>query len=149
MSEYDYLMNIDYKDTIPFVPPITGGKVVKVYDGDTITIASKLPFSESPLYRFSVRINGIDCPEMRTKNTDEKTCAKMAKQKIIDLCYGKIVKLQNVQLEKYGRILADVYIEDISLGETLCDCNLAVKYDGGTKNVPENWMEYYQLKQNN
>ncbi len=142
----NYLDNISYNDTIPFIPPITQGKVIKVYDGDTITIASKLPFAESPLYRFSVRINGIDCPEMRTKNTDEKQCAKLAKQKVIDLCLNKIVKLENVKLEKYGRILADVLCENDSIGDSLCTCNLAVKYDGGTKVVPDNWMEYYNSK---
>jgi hypothetical protein len=41
----------DWKDTVVFVPPITGGIVIKVYDGDTITIASKLPYDESKLYR--------------------------------------------------------------------------------------------------
>lgn len=39
-----------YKDTVPFVPPISYGKVVKVYDGDTLTLAAKLPYSESLLY---------------------------------------------------------------------------------------------------
>ena len=54
-----------WKDTMPFIPPISGGVVIKVYDGDTITIASKLPYKKSPLYRFSVRMNGIDAPELK------------------------------------------------------------------------------------
>jgi endonuclease YncB( thermonuclease family) len=139
----DYLDNINYNDTIPFIPPLTCGKVIKVYDGDTLTIASKLPYEGCPVYRFSVRINGIDCPEMRTKNQNEKTCAKMAKAKVYDAVFGKIVTLQNVKLEKYGRVLADVYIGDVSLGDMLCQYNLAVKYDGGTKHVPIDWLEYY------
>lgn len=139
----DYLDNINYHDTIPFIPPLTCGKVIKVYDGDTLTIASKLPYEGCPVYRFSVRINGIDCPEMRTKNLNEKTCAKMAKAKVYDAVFGKIVTLQNVKLEKYGRVLADVYIGDVSLGDMLCQYNLAVKYDGGTKHVPIDWLEYY------
>ena len=40
---------IDVKDTMPFIPPIEKGIVVKVYDGDTITIVSKLPYPDSPL----------------------------------------------------------------------------------------------------
>lgn len=139
----DYLDNINYNDTIPFIPPLTCGKVIKVYDGDTLTIASKLPYEGCPIYRFSVRINGIDCPEMKTKNQNEKTCAKMAKAKVYDAVFGKIVTLQNVKLEKYGRVLADVYIGDVSLGDMLCQYNLAVKYDGGTKHVPIDWLEYY------
>ena len=143
MDNNTYLNEIQYKDTIPFVPPITCGKVIKVYDGDTITVASKLPYDDSLLYRFSVRINGIDCPEMRTKNINEKMCAKMAKQKIYELVMDNIVYLKNVQLEKYGRVLADVYYDNISLGDMLCDCKLAVKYDGGTKHVPTDWLDYY------
>ena len=57
----EYLDNINYKDTIPYIPNVTYGKVIKVYDGDTITIACKMPFDNSPIYRFSVRIAGIDC----------------------------------------------------------------------------------------
>lgn len=142
----DYLSTVCYKDTTPFIPPLTYGKVIKVYDGDTLTIASKLPYDGSPLYRFSVRINGIDCPEMRTKNANEKMCAKMAKKAIYDKVFLKIVELKNVKLEKYGRVLADVYYDGISLGDLLCENNLAVKYDGGTKHTPDDWLEYYNLK---
>ena len=58
-----YLTDIKYEDTVEFTFPITEGKVIKVYDADTITIASKLPYKESPIYRLSVRLNGIDAPE--------------------------------------------------------------------------------------
>ena len=47
--------DIKWEDTVEFTFPITGGRVIKVYDGDTITIASKLPYEESPMYRLSVR----------------------------------------------------------------------------------------------
>lgn len=139
----EYLNNINYKDTIPYIPNITCGKVIKVYDGDTITIASKMSFDNSPIYRFSVRINGIDCPEMKTSNKTEKECAIIAKTTISQLVLHKIVHLQNVKQEKYGRILADVTIDNISLGDMLCECHLAVKYDGGTKISPNDWIEYY------
>ena len=42
--------DIKWADTVEFTFPIQGGRVIKVYDGDTITIASKLPFNDSPLY---------------------------------------------------------------------------------------------------
>ena len=58
---------IKWEDTIPFTFPISRGQVIKVYDGDTITIASKLPFESYPLYRLSVRLNGIDTPEIKGK----------------------------------------------------------------------------------
>ena len=135
--------NIDWKDTIQFVPPVEKGIVIKVYDGDTITIASKLPYPSSPLYRFSVRLNGIDCPEIKGKDENEKQCAQIAKQEMSDLILNKIVTLKNVETEKYGRILADVYSGDLHLNKHMIEKRLAVTYDGGTKISPKNWMNYY------
>lgn len=135
--------SIDWKDTIPFVPPINQGFVIKVYDGDTITIASKLPYPESPLYRFSVRLNGIDCPEIKGKDNNEKQCAQIAKNEVIDLVLNKEIHLKNIQTEKYGRILADVYINNLHVNQHLIEKRLAVKYDGGTKISPKNWLDYY------
>ena len=134
---------IEWKDCAPFVPPIDRGVVIKVYDGDTITIASKLPYPNSPLYRFSVRLNGIDCPEIKAKNEYEKDCAHLAKKEVYDLVFNKIVILKNVQTEKYGRVLADVYVGELHLNDHLLKKRLAVAYDGGTKNCPTNWMDYY------
>lgn len=135
--------NIDWKDTIQFIPPIEKGVVIKVYDGDTITIASKLPYPSSPLYRFSVRLNGIDCPEIKGKDENEKQCAQIAKEEMSNLILNKIVTLKNIRTEKYGRILADVYIDELHLNNHLIQKRLAVVYDGGTKISPKNWMEYY------
>ena len=132
-----------WKDTIKFVPPIENGFVIKVYDGDTITIASKLPYNDSPMYRFSVRLNGIDCPEIKGKDENEKQCAQIAKNLMTELVLNKIVTLKNINTEKYGRILADVYIGDLNVNEHMIEKRLAVSYDGGTKNSPNNWMNYY------
>jgi len=134
---------IEWKDTIQFVPPINCGRVIKVYDGDTITIASKLPYTDSLLYRFSVRLNGIDCPEIKSKNDIEKECALITKKEVTDLILHKVVTLKNVQTEKYGRILADVYLDDLHLNKHMLDRRLAVAYDGGTKLSPNNWLDYH------
>jgi len=135
---------IEWNDTIPFVPPVKGGMVIKVYDGDTITVASKIPIPNSPLYRFSVRLNGIDCPEKRTKNVSEKETALLAQKRVANLILNKRVVLQGVQLEKYGRLLARVYIGDICINDLLVNERLALAYDGGTKKVPVDWMKYYK-----
>ena len=134
---------INWKDTIKFVPPIENGLVIKVYDGDTITIASKLPYNNSPMYRFSVRLNGIDCPEIKAKDHNEKQCAQIAKQFMTELVLNKIVTLKNIDTEKYGRILADVYIGELNINNHMVEKRLAVSYDGGTKISPNNWMNYY------
>jgi endonuclease YncB( thermonuclease family) len=137
------MLNIRYKDTIPFIPPITSGKVIKVYDGDTLTIASMLPYEKSPMYRFSVRISGIDCPEIRTKNENERKCALMAKEMIIEKAMNKMVVLENKSTEKYGRILADIICDGESLGDLLLKSRLAIKYNGRTKAPPDDWLEFY------
>lgn len=142
--EQDFIGTPRYSDTIKFIPPVTTGFVIKVYDGDTITIASKLPYVESPLYRFSVRVNGIDCPEMRTSDSNEKECAQMAKEFLYDLLMNKNVVLKDVDTDKYGRLLADVYIDNQNISELMIEKRFAVKYDGGTKQVPDNWMDYHR-----
>ena len=136
--------DIKWEDTVEFTFPITGGRVIKVYDGDTITIASKLPYEESPMYRLSVRLNGIDTPEMKGKGVseDEKDAAKKVRDFVYGLVFNKFVKLENIQSEKYGRILADVYIGDIHVNELLIKERFAVKYDGGTKIKPTSWARY-------
>lgn len=136
--------DIKWEDTIEFTFPITGGRVIKVYDADTITIASKLPYDASPMYRLSVRLNGIDAPEIKGKgiSDEEKEAAKIAREFVYNLVFNKFVRLENIQSEKYGRILADVYVGDIHVNDLLIKERYVVKYDGGTKKKPESWTKY-------
>ena len=135
---------IKWEDTVEFTFPITGGKVIKVYDGDTITIASKLPYDSSPMYRLSVRLNGINTPEIKGKGVseEEKESAKQVRDFVHKLVFNKYIRLENIQSEKYGRILADVYIGNIHLNNLLIEERYAVKYDGGTKIMPASWKKY-------
>ena len=135
--------DIPIKEIKKYVPQIDRGRVVKVYDGDTITIAAKLPYKNSPIYRFSVRLNGIDTPEIKGKDDDEKQCAVLARDALKECILGKKIELRNVQTEKYGRILAEVYCDNINLNEWMIQQRFAVKYDGGTKTSPESWMKYH------
>jgi micrococcal nuclease len=132
----------DIKNTIPFIPPVTEGYVVKVYDGDTITIASKLPYNNSPVYRFHVRLNGIDSPEIKGKTEEEKAAAHKAQKALENLILHKDVTLKNLKTEKYGRILADVYIRKIKVNQWMLNNHYAVVYDGGTKFSPQSWERY-------
>jgi micrococcal nuclease len=134
--------NIDdatWANTVPFVPPVTQGKVIKVYDGDTITIATKLPFHESPVYRFPVRLYGIDCPEIKGKSLEEITLAKIARDALSHRILNKTVELRDVSTEKYGRLLAYVYIDNVNINQWMLDNKYAVEYDGGTKQRPNEW----------
>ncbi len=144
-SVFDGIKNNElWMHTTPFVAPIKKGRVIKVYDGDTITIAAKLPTTtESPLYRFSVRLNGIDTPELKTKNEVEKRVALQARDALSSKILYRDVELRNVQTEKYGRLLAGIWLENECLNEWMVKQRFAVKYDGGTKVSPENWEDYH------
>jgi len=136
----EYLDKINYENTVPFVPPIVCGKVVKVYDGDTFTLASKLPNNtENTIYRFSIRLNGIDAPEIKGKTQAEKELALKSRDALNKLIMNKIVTLENISIEKYGRILADVYVDNICVNEYMIDNKYAIRYDGGIKNRPDDW----------
>lgn len=135
---------VTYENVSPFMPEIQIGKVLKVYDGDTITIAARVIIDgkEIPrLFRFNVRLNGIDTPELRTKNEKEKTRAILARNDLANLILGNIVFLSNVSYDKYGRILADVFTQNrVNVSEWMITKGHAVRYDGGTKNKPDDWV---------
>ena len=133
---------IKLEETTAFTTPIAGGQVIKVYDGDSITIAAYLPMYNSPLFRFSVRLNGIDTAEIKGKTEEEITAAKEARDALSKLILHKEIILKNVATEKYGRILADVYLDDLCINEWLINERYAVKYDGGTKKPPKSWLKY-------
>ena len=91
---HDVIKDIEYSNTVPFMPPIQYGKVIKVYDGDTITIASVLLNTVSPVYRFSIRLNGIDTPEIKSKTMDEHEMAIRARDLLHAKIYGQFVELK-------------------------------------------------------
>jgi len=138
--------DVEYKNTKIFIPPIKSGKVIKVYDGDTFTIAAKMnDVSKKDVYRFSVRIRHIDCPEIKSSDPDEKEIALFAKNLVTTMIFGKIVHLHNIIYDKYGRLCCDVMYGNINIGSHLIHSGLAVRYEGGKKITPTNWKDYYLL----
>lgn len=134
VSKTQYLKNINYNDTILFIPQIHYCKVIKVYDGDTITVASILPFkNDSQVYRFRVRLRHIDSPEIKGSSAEEKQLAIKARDALHNKIFDKIVRLENNGTEKWGRILADVYYENVYINQWMIDNKFAAPYEGGTK----------------
>lgn len=106
---------------------------VRNYDGDTITFNI---IGVHPLLgeKISIRVLGVDTPEIRGKCTKEKYRAQDAKFLVETMCRSaKVIKLKNVGRGKYFRILADVYCDGISVADKLIEDGFAVRYDGGTK----------------
>jgi endonuclease YncB( thermonuclease family) len=76
---------------------------------------------------------GIDSPEINSKTIREKEAAVDARDALHNLIFGKLVYFKNVSVEKYGRVLADVYCEDIHVNSWMLENNLAIPYFGGAK----------------
>ncbi len=94
-------------------PAIIGpvsAKVIRVYDGDTFTVeAYPWPGLEA---KASVRVNGVDTPEIRGKCESEKQKAIEARDFVKGLILGETIFLGNVKHGKYaGRVFADVKLE--------------------------------------
>ncbi len=117
---------------IKFVPNIKRGLVIKVVDGDTIHIAHRLP-GNPQIYKFSVRVRLVDCPEIRGKNEYEKKLAIEGREFVKKWILHKIVELHEVDTDKYGRLLAHVHYDSKSLAEELVRRGLARPYDGGAR----------------
>ena len=124
-----------WQNTKPFMPKFTCGKVIKVYDGDTCTVAACISNLDRTIYRFNIRILGIDCPEIKSSDPIEKAQAVQARDQLHELIFNKTVKVNIVGNDKYGgRILGEIWTEDgISISKYMIDNKLAVAYDGGTK----------------
>jgi micrococcal nuclease len=112
-------------------------------DGDTITIATRLmQFSGDTIFKFPVRLSGIDTPELRTKNDDERKAALIVRDALADLILQKDVTLSHVTYDKYGRLLADVRFGEIHLSHWLIENRFAVEYFGKTKMSPQSWTAF-------
>lgn len=75
-------------------------KVVKIKDGDTMEILS------ADYKTTTVRLAGIDCPEKT------QPYGKAAKQYLALLCFGKDIKIDGGELDRYGRTIATVFLTD-------------------------------------
>lgn len=123
-----------------YYPPISVAKVIKVYDGDTVTIASKIG---EVVYKFQVRLNGIDTAELRGTTGNTQRMAQLAKEKLHNIIFNEPIELKNICYEKYGRILCDIYYHDLHINQWMLDHHLAIPYDGKTKENVKVWEQMY------
>ena len=118
-------------------------KINRVVDGDTIDVTIDLGFD---LYKKErVRVAGVDTPEKRTRNLEEKALGVDAtawlKSKLEETIKGDEELIVRTELKggvgKYGRLLGWLYVGDsnISLNEQMITEGYAHAYDGGTKNM--------------
>ncbi|MFW7377537.1 MAG: thermonuclease family protein [Oligoflexus sp.] len=106
---------------------------VKNYDGDTITFNIR---GLHPLLgeNISVRVKGIDTPELRTSDNCEQRLGVHARNYVsATLLRANRIELMNIERDKYFRVLANVRVNGRYLERSLLGQGLAVPYDGGTK----------------
>ena len=112
-----------------------GCKVTRVVDGDTVDVILDLGFSI--LHKCRVRLYGIDTPESRTRDKDEKVRGKLASKFLKDsIDNGKKVVLRSKLKDskgKYGRVLGEIIVDNINLNVSMIEKNLAVAYFGQSK----------------
>jgi micrococcal nuclease len=110
--------------------------VLKVIDGDTIEVDFDLGFGVW-LRNQRIRLDGIDTPESRTSDKEEKVRGTLSKDKLKEIL-GKDIQITTKidPNEKYGRILGVLVNKDgINVNQWLIDNNYAVKYSGENKEL--------------
>lgn len=115
-------------------------KIIKCYDGDTLHCIFK---HNGKYQKFKVRMFGYDSAEMRpSKSIPEKirkieiNKAILAKEKLSDLILDKLVFLECIGFDKYGRLLANVKLnidDEITINDLMINEGYGVPYFGGTK----------------
>jgi len=106
----------------------------RVVDGDTVDITLDLGFDI--LYNNRIRLLGIDTPESRTRDLEEKKLGLAAKDRVKELCpVGSTVTVKTTKdgRGKFGRILGEIYVGDVNVNKLLVEEGHAVEYFGGKK----------------
>lgn len=124
------LDKVDVKkiDTIPAPKDKFEAYVVSVYDGDTITVVYKYrgkPFCSK------IRLNGINAPEIKTRDQEEKKNGLESKEYLSGLILHKYVYINVCGPDKYYRLDADVYLrknDKISVNQRLINEGYAATY---------------------
>ena len=127
----------DSRETsVRFIPGPVPAHVVRVIDGDTVLVEAH-PWPDQSV-RVSVRLRGIDAPELRSKCPLFRTAAVKAKATLAAIMSpGDTVELRNISGGKYyGRVVANLSHADRDMGRMLIEAGLAVRYDGGKRGRP-------------
>ena len=113
-------------------------KIIRVVDGDTVDVDIDLGFGVW-LHKERVRIYGIDTPESRTRDLEEKRYGLAAKEFVKEFVRDKggsniVLRTRKYDAKgKFGRILGDIIVDKKSLSETMIKAHHAVPYHGQSK----------------
>tara|TARA_R100001129_G_scaffold182963_2_gene164455 strand:- start:198 stop:623 length:426 start_codon:yes stop_codon:yes gene_type:complete len=114
-------------------------EVERVVDGDTIDVVLDLGFDI--LFKSRIRLFGIDTPESRTRNLDEKARGKLAAKFLSDAIKTAEQVVIRTELKdsrgKFGRVLGTVVCDGIDINEAMIENFMAAKYFGQNKEAIE------------
>ena len=115
--------------------------LIRVIDGDTIDAYIDLGFDISVKKR--IRFKGINTPESRTRDLEEKARGLAAKDRLKNLLEGaNTIQLKSYGVGKYGRCLGELHVDIVdgkgcltleNVNELLIKEGHAVEYDGGKR----------------
>ncbi len=113
-------------------------KVVSVYDGDTVKVV--FPVLKK-LYKFNCRLQGVDTPDIRTRDKKEKEYGIKVRDLLREKILNKVVNIHCGNFDKYGRLLIDIQCKNDKekISEWLINNKYAFIYNGGTK---KKWGPY-------
>lgn len=100
--------------------------VTKVYDGDTVHAVFAI--EEQAYFRWSCRLAGINTPELRSPDLEERDLAEKAKVALAEKVLYQQVRIRLGKFEKYGRLLATIYLKDKNINEWLISEGYAKPY---------------------
>lgn len=128
--------------------------VYRVVDGDTVDVDIDLGFGIW-MRGQRIRLNGIDAPESRTRNLNEKKWGYAAKEfvcEMIDDAESVVIETQLDKTGKYGRILGDIICDGVNVTDLMVKKRLAIPYTGGNRdenrkkyNIMELWNTDYEM----
>ena len=101
-------------------------KVNRVIDGDTIDATLDLGFNVK--LDLKIRMAGINTPELKSKDPEEKAKAQEARAFLKEKIEGKDIVLDSKGLDKYGRWIGVIRLGTENINDTMVKKNLAVKY---------------------
>jgi len=107
---------------------VYNAKVIRWVDGDTVDVDIDLGF-DIVLHNKRVRLFGIDAPESRTRDLEEKQRGLEAKafcERLVEA--GSSIQLKTHKEGKYGRILGEVMFDGTNINQLLIEEGHAVKY---------------------
>ena len=108
--------------------------ITRIVDGDTVDCEIDLGFDIT--YKSRVRLYGIDTPESRTRDLDEKARGKLAAKFLSDAILHADKLVIQTKLDKkgkFGRVLGVIVADDVDLNQAMIDNHLAVAYTGQSK----------------